>query len=815
MDWVYSVLLLLVLLPAASPSNAQQRFDNKTWSQPEYQAVQDFYMSLPGAGVESYSYRPDGSGICLRDDVNMTVTGFGLDCDEIAPGYTMLEYDGSNTLSPNVIDNNAWDGATYGNDPGGCCSSISGNGALYDQSTDTIMFSYGRDILAQTIAINQALAQSGIQLDGLSYGWTWRRIGNNGRDGDILQFDVEVKDSSGAVVERYSYDRSDGSGYGTTDQWTTEEFLQAFGTSYLDPSSASIRITGQDGGYWGGYYGPEVKDVNLQFIYRADPCAANPLYDPSCEGYGEAYAEQEYNNNCTADPMYDPGCPGYQQAYEQQQCNADPLYSPSCSGYQQAYYEQQCSADPLYDSGCPGYEQAYYDQQCSADPFYDTNCPGYASAYYDQQCSADPLYDSGCPGYQSAYYDQQCGIDPLYDSGCPGYQSAYYDQQCSVNALYDSGCPGYEQAYYDNQCSLNPLYDTGCNGYADAFYAQQCGLDALYDTQCPGYAVAYYDQQCGLDALYDAGCSGYQAAYYDKYIKPGLDKQAEQAAGVSNDDASSTATNTTVDAQTAEDPVAALTQPSATGDSTVDEVLRGTNNATTNQVVDRGPAISIPAPQTERTVATNTPRATQERTTKEESQEEQMEQELVALVETEGKDGNEKEVSESRDNVDERMDSAGDKTSDERKEPSKEDSKSDSEGDDKSGESDSGDDSKEEGSQESGKKKEMTAEEKQKAKRKKMKEIATKRAMALAETMGAAATLEAQQALQAQIAALINFVPGFNAYGQVGIPGGDIYADQAFYADEKVPENQRGLRNGLAQQLLHQEMVDLQYEKMK
>jgi hypothetical protein len=107
----------------------------------------------------------------------------------------------------------------------------------------------------------------------------------------------------------------------------------------------------------------------------------------------------------------------------------------------------------------------------------------------------------------------------------------------------------------------------------------------------------------------------------------------------------------------------------------------------------------------------------------------------------------------------------------------------------------------------------MTKEDKEKAKREKMKEIATQRAMALAETMGQAASLEAQQAVQAQIAALINFVPGFNQYGQLGIPGVPFYPVEEIYQDKKIPENQKGLRNGLAQQLLHEKMVDMQYEK--
>lgn len=82
------------------------------------------------------------------------------------------------------------------------------------------------------------------------------------------------------------------------------------------------------------------------------------------------------------------------------------LNDPSCPGYQEAHFNYMCSTNPLYDQNCPGYQQAYYDQQCSANPMYDQNCPGYANAYYSNQCSADPLYDSGCPGYQEAYAKQ-------------------------------------------------------------------------------------------------------------------------------------------------------------------------------------------------------------------------------------------------------------------------------------------------------------------------------------------------------------------------------------------------------------------------
>ena len=109
----------------------------------------------------------------------------------------------------------------------------------------------------------------------------------------------------------------------------------------------------------------------------------------------------------------------------------------------------------------------------------------------------------------------------------------------------------------------------------------------------------------------------------------------------------------------------------------------------------------------------------------------------------------------------------------------------------------------------------MTKAEKQKAKVKKMKEIIKNKLAKLAIVMGEAQSLSDQKALQAQISALINFVPGFSAYGQRAIPGVDFYTSTGIYKDKKVPENQRGLLNGLASQILHEKMVDQQYEKIE
>ena len=73
-------------------------------------------------------------------------------------------------------------------------------------------------------------------------------------------------------------------------------------------------------------------------------------------------------------------------------CLANPLSSPTCQGYAAAFLSQQCTITPLYDNSCPGYAQAYFTQQCTLNQLWDKSCPGYGAAYFEQQCSLDGLY---------------------------------------------------------------------------------------------------------------------------------------------------------------------------------------------------------------------------------------------------------------------------------------------------------------------------------------------------------------------------------------------------------------------------------------
>ena len=309
--------------------------------------------------------------------------------------------------TPNLITSgttHTWTGVATGSmamscpPGGGACSG--GPGAMYDPNTNTIHFSYGQATVAQTFAVNQALANAGtgIQVRGYTYSWDINNNNYDGRQGstDTLTATVQTLNYNNTVVRR-----TDQWIYNTKFNWTTFSGDVNYNNPGLpsDFGNLNVSFTSRDTGFWGGYYGPQVRNVSIKMRYGVDTCAADPLSSTNCAGYAVAYLTLQ----CSGNPLYSPQCPGYAQAYFTQQCTVNALYDPSCPGYANAYLTYQCSINPLYATTCAGYTEAYQSQQCSINPLYSRDCPGYDQAYFNQQCSANPLYSTQCSGYATAY----------------------------------------------------------------------------------------------------------------------------------------------------------------------------------------------------------------------------------------------------------------------------------------------------------------------------------------------------------------------------------------------------------------------------
>jgi hypothetical protein len=474
----------------------------------------------------------------------------------------------STQTTPELITSgtaHTWTGATTGSmamvcpPGGGACSG--GPQPLYDPATNTINFSYGQGNVAQTFAINQALQNAGvgIQVQGYNYTWDIRNMNGDNRQPstDTLTATVVTTNGQGAVR------RTDSWTYSTKFDWTTFS-----GTvNYTNPGpvsdfgSMTVRFTGSDSGFWGGYFGPQVRNVGLTLNYGIDPCAVNPSSSPSCPGYenivtstnllsgttgSQAYAINQALTLAGAGAIIHGFDYGYTYNVAGRDCKSFDIFGFCLTGYKYsdagvATVITNADNSTIYEdsqthNGGDNGQSGTYAKSLR----FDYSLPmaalgGFAMApwtlgsssitnmysraiYTADPCLTNPLSSTSCAGYAQAYHDQQCSISALYDSSCPGYAAAYQTQQCNINALYNSACPGYAEAYYNQQCSINTLYDSGCPGYAVAYHNQQCSISALYATDCPGYAQAYFNQQCNLDGLYSTQCPNYTTAYATKML---------------------------------------------------------------------------------------------------------------------------------------------------------------------------------------------------------------------------------------------------------------------------------------------------------
>jgi hypothetical protein len=444
-----------------------------------------------------------------------------------------FSFSNAQTVDPvtgNLINPSGWSGVTYGTHPGDCCTG--GPAPLYDTSNNSINFSYGNYNVANLVDFytSASLSQPGVRIIGYNYSWTIKSESQNGLD--PVNASVGLYSPTGSYIEGFNYPNMYSGTYSGS---------QNFSKTYSLSEARYLQLNFQavDAGFWAGYYGPQVSNINLAVRYSIDPCVLNPLYASHCPGFNDIVT----SGNLVPNPN---GVATWGQSLNQTFAISTALQHGGMGvkvhrfewGYDTWSGVPYCaSSDPIFgicfdnrdplvrtwvnirDSGgnsLYSVTRDYNDHNYWKSSSYSYTLPqsknsltlgnfefsgqtwDYAGLsnmwtrikYTPDQCVLNPLYSSSCTGYQQAFYDQQCSMNPLYDSGCPGYAQAYYNQQCSIDALYDSGCPGYETAYFNFQCTQNPLYNNACPGYAQAYFDQQCSLNALYNTQCSGYAEA-------------------------------------------------------------------------------------------------------------------------------------------------------------------------------------------------------------------------------------------------------------------------------------------------------------------------------------
>lgn len=676
--------------------------------------------------------------------------------------------------TPNLITSgttHTWTGVTTGTIPSGCATAgpcPGGPTPIYDPATNTVSFSYNANAyVGQTIAINNALAGvgAGVKINGYNYSYQVRNMNGDDRQGGIDTFTV-------ATVLRgpaNSYLLSDTKYFNTKFDWTSYSGTKTATTPYniADVSYLQIGITGGDNGYWGGYFGPQIRNVNMSLNYSVDPCATNPAYSPTCANYSTVSTQSVFsgvsgpqayaiNQALSGTGVMVHGFNyGYDYNVAGRQCSFFDIFGFCLTGYNYSdagvatvitdnNNNTVFSESSVHNGDARGTSGTYSKQFRFSSSRQITTLGGFAMApwtsgnasitnmysdvvYTPDPCVTNPLSSTTCPGYQQAYTEQQCASNPLYSTQCVGYAAAYFTQQCNANQLYNQGCPGYAAAYLSHQCSINPLFSTTCAGYEQAYFNHQCSDNPLYNSACPGYAAAYFTQQCNLNGLYDRTCPNYSEAYAKKMLleKQGLAETVATAGVVA-----STAPTTEV-----------TTTPSSTGNTTVDKAI-ATPAPTANAAAAPAAPVQLVAPPP----PPSAPQAQQEK-----KPEGKPEGGQPAPQMAQGPQGGEKPQPTARQQLAERRAEAA-------------------------------------------------------------KKDAVEKGKNLANEMGKASNMEAQKAIQDVVVQAMGFTPGFDTYNKTTLPDTVGYKPFSIYNNQKTIDNRATLRMFGGSEARHTEMVDSQYK---
>jgi len=707
-----------------------------------------------------------------------------------------------NILTPST---NAWSGSVTGAAGG---FSGGGSGPAYNPLTNTLIFGYTtatatQRITAEAFAIQHALdlSNSGIKINGYNYSWM---INNSGENSGTLTGKVEMLRGNTAL-QSYTYNYST-----PTQGFETKTGTQTLNNpqDLLAADQITLSFTGKDARFWAGYYGPQVRQPSLTLNYTTDPCMSNPAYSSSCAGfndiltsrrmYAESYAINQALDLVGAGLKVHGLNYGYDYVLGGTWCSVagtNPDGTLGCSRWEPSYiavgvavtkndgttlysnshlHEEQNSSGSITNSHVFNNSLLLGDMGGFAlvDNVYGTGAVfnKFSSwKYTPDPCVVNPLSSTTCSGYQAAYQAQMCAANPTYNSACPGYAAAMFTQQCAANPLSDPSCPSYASAYLTYQCTINPLYSTTCVGYETAYFNQQCSIDATYNTRCPGYEQAYLNKQCIKDSLYSRLCEGYNTAYAIKYLTPiSSDSTVANAVNGSLSDTAAVKANDPATTKVAVNTVTTTintdgsisTGVSATGDTNVDKAI--TSKASTTNTAPAAVQLAPPPPQQQ-------------------------------MAQNEPKGGDRPEPKGGNDKQEDKKDDAPKGSGGSSPPPNINTAQAPSD-------------------KPAAPTVRQALQERREAA---AKAEAVEKGKNLANEMGKASDLEAQKAVQNVVIQAMGFTPGFDAYSRQIIVQQQFYKPYQVYGNQKTIDNRANLRMFGGTDRLHNEMVDLQYNKEK
>lgn len=159
----------------------------------------------------------------------------------------------------------SWSGFISQNTNGGGLTG--GNVPAYNPSTGTFMFGYMQGNISYATGINAAMsaAGTGIQVSGFRYSWKYF---NQDFSRGSLTGNISVTNSGGATLHSYNYNMPR-----TTEGWTQMSGTQSFGAQYAPSTLGNLNVSfsGKDDRFWAGYYGPQIREIDVRLQYTVAP----------------------------------------------------------------------------------------------------------------------------------------------------------------------------------------------------------------------------------------------------------------------------------------------------------------------------------------------------------------------------------------------------------------------------------------------------------------------------------------------------------------------------------------------------------------
>jgi hypothetical protein len=161
------------------------------------------------------------------------------------------------------------------------------------------------------MAINQALANvgAGVKIGGYNYSYDVRNMNGDNRQGgtDTLTVSQLLRGPNNSVL------LSSSQYYNTKFEWQTVSGTKTATTPYniADTSYLQFGIQGGDNGYWGGYFGPQVRNVNMSLNYVAAPVTQHTMGDDGWANVPLQFGFPFYGKVFTNSFMFDNGVVGF------------------------------------------------------------------------------------------------------------------------------------------------------------------------------------------------------------------------------------------------------------------------------------------------------------------------------------------------------------------------------------------------------------------------------------------------------------------------------------------------------------------------